>query len=85
MILWEPAPDRKDITYTVRAAFPFLSPAGVEKHLPDYLRDVRPDAASLFSLRSDEWAMFAAQGVPSRWYREEQSFCDKTTLTGNRI
>ncbi|NBJ97232.1 hypothetical protein D5282_07800 [bacterium 1xD8-48] len=33
---------------SVRAVFPFLSPAGVKKHLPDFLRDVRPDAASLF-------------------------------------
>lgn len=53
---------------SVRAFFPFLSPAGVKKHLLDFLRDVRPDTASLFSLRSDEWAVFAAQGVPSRWY-----------------
>lgn len=33
---------------SVRAVFPFLSPAGVKKHLPDFLRDVRPGTASLF-------------------------------------
>lgn len=45
---------------SVRVVFPFLSPAGVKKHLPDFLRDVRPGAASLFLLCFDEWAAFAA-------------------------
>ncbi|NBJ94296.1 hypothetical protein [Parablautia muri] len=85
VILREQVPDRIDLICAVRAVFPFLSPAGVKKNLPDFLRDVRPDAASLFSLHSDEWAAFAAQGVPSRWYIGGQIFCDKTTLTGNRI